>query len=509
MFSLARPDALHRFAQRGPTLPKRRRTDSARPSGSVSGALAFGVAALTLALLGAPASAQSVDLPKIETIKGEAGAVVSTFSLANGLKGVVIEDHRAPVVTHMVWYKVGAADEARGTSGIAHFLEHLMFKGTDDIAPGEFSKIIAANGGQDNAFTSLDYTAYFQRIAKDRLDLVMGMEADRMRDLRLAEQDVLTERDVILEERNTRTDNDPGALFSEQFNAALYLNHPYGVPVIGWRREMAELDRQDALDFYTQFYGPDNATLIVAGDVDPVEVARLAQRHYGALEPSGVGPQPRPGEPPQLAARRIEMEDERVRQPYMMRAYLAPSLVTAKAEGTPEKAYALSVAAEILGGGTTARLQQELVLQGKLALNAGAYYRSLARDLSSFNLYAVPRDGVSFEQIEAAIAKAMARLAEEGPSEQELERAKSVMVASTIYQQDSQSSLARSYGVYLTLGLDIADVQSYADNIRAVTAEQVKDALASLRPEASVTGILRAPQENAAASESETKGDSL
>ncbi|MEO1291326.1 MAG: pitrilysin family protein [Pseudomonadota bacterium] len=451
-------------------------------------------ATFTLALLAAPLAATA----KSDAAAASTGPVVTTFSLDNGMDAVVIQDHRAPVVTHMVWYKVGAADEPPGRSGIAHFLEHLLFKGTDEIAPGEFSKIIAANGGQDNAFTSLDYTAYFQRIAKDRLGLVMKMEADRMRDLRLSEEDVVTERDVIVEERNSRTDNDPGSLFFEQFNAALYLNHPYGIPVIGWRREIEELDRGDALDFYKKFYGPDNATLVVAGDVTPDEVKRLAKEHYGVVEPASVGPRPRPAEPPHLAERRIEMSDPRVRQPYMLRSYLVPSYVTAKQAGEMEKATALSVMAEILGGGATARLNQALVLDQKIALNAGSSYWGLARDRSSFRLYGVPKDGVTLEALEDAIDDVIATFAEEGPTEAELKRAKQGMVASSIFQQDSQSSMARMYGAALTIGLTVEDVKADDDRIRAVTAEQVREAAASLRREASVTGYLtRAPEEKA------------
>ncbi|NJM83889.1 MAG: insulinase family protein, partial [Tabrizicola sp.] len=230
-----------------------------------------------------------------------ADETVTNFQLENGLDVVVIEDHRAPVVVNMIWYRVGAADEPAGHSGIAHFLEHLMFKGTDKVAPGAFSATVEAQGGDDNAFTSWDYTAYFQRVAADRLDLMMEMEADRMRNLRLLEEDVLTERQVILEERSQRTDSSPGSLLSEQMRAAQYLSSPYGVPIIGWRHEMAQLSREDALEYYERFYAPNNAILIVAGDVDPEEVRKLAEAHYGPLAPSaGISPRLRPQEPPQL-----------------------------------------------------------------------------------------------------------------------------------------------------------------------------------------------------------------
>ncbi len=417
---------------------------------------------------------------------GSSGPAVTRFTLENGMEGVVIEDHRAPVVTHMVWYRVGAADEAQGKSGIAHFLEHLLFKGTDDIASGEFSKIIAANGGQDNAFTSLDYTAYYQRIARDRLELVMKMEADRMRDLELTEKDVVTERDVVIEERSSRTDNDPGALFREQMNAALYLNHPYGIPVVGWRSEIDALNLEDAVSFYERFYAPNNAILVVAGDVTPAEVEALAKKHYGPVEPTDARPQPRPQEPPQLAERRLTMEDARVRQPYLSRSYLVPSYLT----GEPGEGAALAVMAEILGGGLTAPLSRDLVLDQKIALNAGSWYSGVARDDTSFGVYAVPVDGMSLDDLEAQVDATIARLKDEGPTDEELARAKTVLVSSAIYSQDSQAAMARQYGAALTIGHTVEDVKRWPADIEAVDAEAVRKAVASLRREASVTGYL-------------------
>ncbi|MFN4170107.1 MAG: M16 family metallopeptidase, partial [Pseudorhodobacter sp.] len=277
-------------------------------------------------------------------------ADVTRFTLPNGLEAVVIEDHRAPVVVHMMWYRTGAADEPPGKSGIAHFLEHLMFKGTENMAPGEFSATVEAQGGDDNAFTSWDYTAYFQRVAADRLDLMMRMEADRMRGLILSEQDVETERGVILEERSQRTDSDPGSLFGEQRRAALYLNHPYAIPIIGWRHEIEALGREDALEFYRTFYAPNNAILIVAGDVTPDEVRALAETHYGPIEPTpDLPPRVRPAEPPHLSERRLSMADPRVAQPYAIRTYLAPQ----RRAGEQAEAAALTVLAEILGGNST------------------------------------------------------------------------------------------------------------------------------------------------------------
>lgn len=433
-------------------------------------------AALGAALLVAPNAA-------------DATPVISSFTLENGMKGVVIEDNRAPVVTHMVWYRVGSADEPQGKSGIAHFLEHLMFKGTDEIPEGAFSKIVADNGGQDNAFTSLDYTAYFQRIASDRLETVMKMEADRMVDLRLTEALVLPERDVVLEERSQRTENDPGALFREQMNAAMYLNHPYGIPVIGWREEITELDLQDALDFYAEHYAPDNATLVVAGDVSAAEVERLANLHYGPIPSGGVEERVRRPEPKQLAARRMEMSDPRVRQPYVIRSYLAPSRRT----GGDEQAAALAMFAEVLGGGgVTSRLSRRLQLEDRIAINTGAFYRGSAYDMGSFSVYAVPAEGVALADVEAAMDAVMADLIENGPTEDELERARTKIRAAEIYAQDSQQGLAQRYGAGLTIGLTIEQIQSWPETLAAVTAEDVKAAAASaLRREASVTGWLK------------------
>jgi zinc protease len=307
---------------------------------------------MVLGLFVAMILAPMVLAPMVLASQARAEPAVSDFRLDNGMEVVVIEDHRAPVVTHMVWYRVGAADEPWGHSGIAHFFEHLMFKATGKIADGAFSKIVAANGGSDNAFTSYDYTAYFQRIAADRLGLVMGMEADRMRNLALSDEVIATERDVILEERNQRTDNSPQGLFAEQMDAALYMNHPYGVPVIGWRHEIEQLNLTDANDFYGRYYAPDNAILVVAGDVTPDEVRKLAETHYGPLQPSGRPAEARPQEPPQLTPRRLEMRDERVRQPFVRRIYLVP---TYDPENQREAA-ALSILSDVLGDGITSAM---------------------------------------------------------------------------------------------------------------------------------------------------------
>ncbi|MFV2053771.1 M16 family metallopeptidase [Aliiroseovarius sp. YM-037] len=417
----------------------------------------------------------------------------TTFTLENGMEVVVLEDHRAPVVVHMVWYRIGAADEPPGTSGIAHFLEHLLFKGTDDLAAGEFSEIVSANGGSDNAFTSWDYTGYFQRVAADRLDLMMTMEADRMRDLQISETDVLTERDVILEERSQRTDSDPGALFSEQRRAAQYLNHPYGIPVIGWRHEMEQLSMEDALSFYQTFYAPNNAILIVAGDVDPAEVRTLAEKHYGPLEPTLDLPErSRPQEPPQLSERRLVLEDARIGQPYVMRSYLAPE----RDSGAQEEAAALDILAALLGGSpTTSVLAKKLQFETQDAIFTSAYYNGLSLDDTTFGLITVPREGVSLEDAEAALDQAIAEFMEEGVDPDQLERIKMQARASRIYADDDVAAMARRYGQALTSGLTLEDIAAWPDLVQAVTAEDVMVAAERIfNRDNAVTGWLKKPE---------------
>ncbi len=417
---------------------------------------------------------------------------VSDFRLENGMEVVVIEDHRAPVVTHMVWYRVGSADEPWGGSGIAHFFEHLMFKATGKFGDGAFSKIVAANGGADNAFTSYDFTAYFQRIAADRLGLVMGMEADRMRNLTLTDDVVATERAVILEERNQRTDNYPQGLFSEQMKAALYMNHPYGVPVIGWRHEIEQLNLADAQAFYARYYAPDNAILVVAGDVTPAAVRALAETYYGPLQPSGRPPEARPQEPPQLAARRLEMRDARVRQPFVRRIYLAPSYDPSN----PREAAALSILSDVLGDGITSRLAQALQLDQKVAIDTGSSYSPARRDRTGFSIYGVPAPGQDLATVEAAMDAVLAELVADGPTEEELARVKRLNRAARIFAQDSLSSQANLYGGALAVGRTVASVQNWPAVMEAVTAEEVRRVAEKyLTLEYSVTGWLMGTKE--------------
>ena len=415
-------------------------------------------------------------------------ATVANFSLANGLQVVVLPDHRTPVVTHMVWYRVGSADEPPGKSGIAHFLEHLMFKGTARNPAGRFSRTLATVGGQENAFTTADYTAYFQRVAPGTLATVMDFEADRMTGLVLTEENVASERKVVLEEWNQVVGNVPAARLGEQVAAALYLNHPYGRPVIGWHGEIEQLNREDALAFYRRFYTPNNAVVVIAGDVTAEQVRALAEETYGKVERRAeVGPRLRPQEPEPSAIRHVTLADPRVAQPSLQRAYLVPSLVGAK----PGEAEALDVLAQILGGGSTGRLYRALVVDLGLATDAGAWYQGLALDQTRFGVYATPRPGVSLPQLEEALDVVLAKVVENGISPDELNRAKTRMVADYVYAQDNQAAMARIYGAALMTGSTVEQVQGRAERLRAVTAEAVHEAARHwLEMRRSVTGYL-------------------
>ncbi len=409
--------------------------------------------------------------------------------LDNGLEVVVVPDRRAPVVTHMVWYRVGSADEPQGKSGIAHFLEHLMFKGTEKIPPGEFSKIVAGLGGQDNAFTAQDITSYFQRVAKEKLAKVMEMEADRMANLRLDEKEVTTERKVILEERRSRVDNDPGSLLQEQMLAALYVAHPYHTPVIGWETEIRKLNRADALAFYKRFYAPNNAILIVTGDVDPQEVMALARETYGKIpaNPEVGAPRLRPAEPEPVGERRVILRDGRAGKATLERYYLTPSFTTA----SNGEAEALQVLAHILGASATSRAYTALVRDEKIASSTSAWYSGLALDTGRFGLYAVAAGDAKLEDIEASFDRVIDGIVKNGVTPEELERAKTAAIANLIYASDSQQSLAHTYGWALATGRTVEDVEARQQRLAAVTREQVQAVAAKyLDRNRSVTGYL-------------------
>lgn len=412
----------------------------------------------------------------------------SHFKLANGLEVVVIPDRRAPVVTHMVWYRAGRADEPQGSSGVAHFLEHLMFKGTEKIGPSDFSKIIARHGGQDNAFTTQDATAYFQRVAKDRLAIVMELEADRMANLRIDEKIFENERKVVLEERRSRVDNEPSGILQEQMHAALYLAHPYGVPIIGWEHEIRTLSPDDAMAFYKRFYAPNNAVLVISGDVTPEEVLKLAENTYGKLTPmAGLGPRKRVEEPEPKAARRVVLKDARAGKATIQRMYLVPNRTSA----APREAEALELLAHITGSSATGRLYNKLVVEQKIAASAGGWYGGTALDSGRLGFYAIAARDNSLDQIEAAIDEALLDIKANGVTAKELERARNTAIADLIYDTDSQSGLARTYGWTLATGGTIEDVEKQAERLAAVTLDDIAAvARKYLDIKRSVTGLL-------------------
>jgi zinc protease len=395
-----------------------------------------------------------------------------TFTLKNGMQVVVVSNHRAPVVTHMVWYKVGSADESSGYSGIAHFLEHLMFKGTKTRKPGEFSKLIARYGGQENAFTSFDYTAYHQTIAREHLEMVMEMEADRMTNLTLTDAIIEPERQVVREERRSRTDNNPAAILGEHVSEALYRNYPYRRPIIGYDHEIVAMTRQNIIDFYKRWYAPNNAILVVAGDITAKELKPLAEKYYGAVPAAAPIARARPAEPPQEAARIVAMQHTQVRQPSWRRSYLAPSYLY----GETQHAYALQVLTEILGGGGTSRIYRKLVIDDRKAVSAGSYYDADSLGPSSFTIYGSPRPGVTLPEIEQAVDAELDRVAKDGVTANEVVRAKKRLVASAVFARDSFTTGARTLGAALAVGRKVADVEAWPERIAAVTAEEIQAA---------------------------------
>jgi len=444
-------------------------------------------AALLFVALLIPAFAISVSGARAQSTV--TSAPPASFTLANGLQVIVIPDHRTPVVTQMIWYKVGSADETPGKSGLAHFLEHLMFKGTSKHPAGEFSQTVLRIGGNENAFTAVDYTGYFQRVPREQLGKMMEFEADRMTGLILKDENVLPERDVVLEEYNMRVANNPDARLVEQIMAALYLNHPYGRPVIGWHDEIEKLDREDALAFYKRFYAPNNAILVIAGDVEPNDLRPIAERSFGeiAAQPAIPARRLRPQEPQPVAPRTVTLSDPRVEQPGLKRYYLAPSAATAAAGESP----ALDVLAQLMGSGSNSYLYRALVVEKPLAVSANAGYHGTALDTTQFTISASPKPGVEFSQIEQVIDRVISDIGQNPVRAEDLERVKTQLIAEAIYAQDNQATLARWYGAALTTGLSIEDIRSWPDRIRAVTSEQVRAAAQKwLDKKRSVTGYL-------------------
>lgn len=441
-------------------------------------------AALVLALSGAPVGAALAETAPQTPV----GNQISDFLLDNGMEVVVIPDRRAPVVTHMVWYKVGSADEPPGKSGIAHFFEHLMFKGTTKHKAGEFGAKIAEIGGSENAFTSDDFTAYYQTVTPEALGTMMAFEADRMRNLVLTDAVIGPERDVVLEERRSRIENNPEALLAEEVDATLYQNHPYGVPVIGWMQEIEKLNRADAVEFYDRYYAPNNAILIVAGDVDAQQVRALAEQTYGKVARGPDLPaRTRPQEPEQNTARTVTLTDPRVTTPSFSRSWLAPSYHGA----APGEAEALDLLSEILGGGIRSRIYQALVVKSGLASSAGAFYDGSRLDVGTFTVFGAPRGTAKLEEVEAAIDAEIAKIVKDGIGEQELEAAKNRFLRALIFARDDQSSMANIYGTALATGMKVQDLQEWPDRIGKVTPDDIRKAAARyLAVKNSVTGYL-------------------
>ena len=395
---------------------------------------------------------------------------VHEYRLENGMKVLVKEDHRAPVMVSQVWYKVGSSYEVDGITGISHVLEHMMFKGTDQYPAGEFSRIISDNGGSENAFTAQDYTAYFQTMEKSRLPVSFALEADRMRNLVLPEDEFLKEVQVVMEERRMRTEDNPQSLTYEQFSATAWASSPYRTPIIGWMDDLENLAVDDLRNWYQQWYGPDNATLVVVGDVDPEEVHRQAQKYFGPLEASEVvAPKPRL-EMAQRGMKRIEVKAP-AELPYLLMGYKVPVVRTAELQWEP---YALAVLAGVLDGGTAARLESQLVRGGEIAASAGASYDAYDRLDSLFLLSGTPATGYNMEDLERAFVDQIRKLQDEPVTSAEMDRVVAQISAEKVYEQDSIFYQAMQIGILETVGLSWKDADRYLERIKAVTPEQVQ-----------------------------------
>jgi zinc protease len=407
----------------------------------------------------------------LSTTLALASGEVHEYRLDNGLKLIVKPDHRAPVMVSQIWYKVGSSYEHDGITGVSHVLEHMMFKGTKNLAPGEFSRIIAEHGGRENAFTSRDYTAYFQSMERSRLPVSFELEADRMRNLRLLPEEVEKEARVVMEERRLRTEDNPQALTYEQFNATAFLNSPYRIPVIGWMKDLEHLTLDDLQAWYRKWYAPNNATLVVVGDVQPEAVYVLAQQHFGPLasSPDLTPPKPRP-EIEQRGTRRIEVKAP-AELPFLLMGYKVPVLLTAEEDWEP---YALEVLAGLLSGGNSARLSRSLVRGQQVAAAAGADYNLYARQQSLLTLSGTPASGHDIVALEQALREQVRLLQEQPVSAEELERVKAQVVAANVYEQDSAFYQAMKIGTLETVGLDWRVLDEYVPRVRAVTADQVQ-----------------------------------
>ena len=397
-------------------------------------------------------------------------AEVSEFHLDNGMKVIVKEDHRAPVVVSQVWYKVGSSYEPDGITGISHALEHMMFKGTEAVGPGEFSRIVSALGGSENAFTSRDYTAYFETLSVDHLERALELEADRMRNLLLDPAEFAKEIAVVREERRLRTEDKPSGKVYEQFNAVAWRASPYRNPVIGWMNDLEHMSLDDLSAWYKRWYAPNNATLVVVGDVQPGAVRAMAERHFGPLQPSDIQPLKPAAEPKQAGETRVQVRVP-ARQPYLMMGYKTPTVGRSE---EPWEPYALFVLSSVLDGGESARLARELVRGKGIAASAGADYGTYSRLPGMLILDGTPTDGHSLAEVEQALRDAVARLREELIDEAELKRVVTQAVASKVYQADSLFYQAMEIGTLETIGLDWRLIESEIDAIKAVTPDQVR-----------------------------------
>jgi zinc protease len=411
-----------------------------------------------------------------------------TFTLANGLQAIVLPSRRAPIVTQVVVYKVGSADETFGHTGAAHFLEHMMFKGTDRVPAGEFSRIVSRNGGRDNAYTTFDSTGYHQTIAAEQLELVMRMEADRMVNVHITEREIVPERQVILEERRMRTDNVPASLLDEAVREQLYGRHkPYAMPVIGYADDIRRLGVNDLLAFYRRHYAPNNAVLIVAGDTTPEKVRTLAERHYGPIARRRTEPRTRPSQGGTDLPQKVVRADARVAEPRWSRLWLAPSYRV----GETKYAYALQVLARLFGGTETSRLSRVLVNERRIGLSAYASYSPSSLGLTSFDIGVHPAKSRSMTDVEDAVMAEMKKLLDGGVTAEEVERAQNQLLAAAIYSQDSLASGPRIYGTALSTGSTVADVDAWPERIAAVTADDVVAAARHVwRDDGAVTALL-------------------
>lgn len=413
---------------------------------------------------------------------------INHYTLDNGLQLVVIPDHRAPVVTQTAWYKVGSADDPVGQSGIAHFLEHLMFKGTEKFPAGTLDRLVSESGGDHNAFTTYDSTAYLQTVPADVLPQIMEIEADRMRNLLLPEEVIAAERSVVENERRQVVDFDPGSVLSEEIDATLFQNHPYRVPIIGWAHEIAQLDQKDALGVYERFYAPNNAVVVIAGDVTPEDALKLAEETYGKV-PRGpdLPPRQRPQEPTQETSRTVTLLDDRVTTPSFIQSWIVPSYRTAE----PGEAEALDVLSAILSNGTLSRLNQELYINSSDASYAATFYDGGAYDYGTFGLTAAPQQGVDLKALEAKAYAEIEKIIENGVTDEELDRVKNRYLRNMIFRLDSAAGVGNYYGSWLVNDMTIEQINNRPNQIRAVTSEDIQSvAKKYLRPEVSVTGYL-------------------